>query len=67
MRVVVGGSIKQPILLDTKEATAILIETDDGKPTVLFKMIKDGKSWLRFTKGEDAEFDEVARQLKLTS
>jgi len=65
MRVIVGGNIKTPVLLDTKEATAVLISTDDGQPTVLFKMLKDGKAWLRLTKGEDPEFDEMARQLKL--
>jgi hypothetical protein len=65
VRVIVAGNIKKPILLDTKEFSAVLIETDDGKPTVIYKNIAGGKSWVRLTKGEDSEFDEVARQLKL--
>lgn len=62
MRVVVAGDFRKPVLLDTKEATAVMIVTDDGKPSVLFKMLPDGKGWMRFTKGEDKGFDEQARQ-----
>ena len=63
MQVVVAGGIKKPILLDTKEATAILINTDDGKPTVIFKMLPNGKGWLRLTKGEDKNFNYEAEQI----
>jgi hypothetical protein len=43
MRVIVAGGMDKPILLDTKKATAILISTDDGKPNVIFKILKDGR------------------------
>ncbi len=66
MRVVVAGdAIKNPILLDTKQATAILIETDDGKPNVIFQMEGGGKGWIRLTKGEDKNFESTARELGL--
>jgi hypothetical protein len=66
MRIIVAGhAIKNPILLDTKEATALLIETDDGRPNVIFQMLDDGKGWIRLTKGEDANFDATARELGL--
>lgn len=65
MKVVVAGGIKKPILLNTSEATAILITTDDGKPNVIFKMLPEGKGWLRLTKGEDKNFDDAAKQLGL--
>ena len=66
MRVVVSGNFQHPILLDTAEATAVLIATDDGKPTVLFKMLPDGRGWIRYVKGEDKTFDNEARQLQIT-
>lgn len=66
MRVIVSGGIKNPILLNTNEATAILIETDDGKPNVLFKILSSGEGWLRLVKGEDAEFDSTIKKLGLT-
>ena len=65
MRVLVAGDYRNPILLDSKEATAILIDTDDGKPTVIFQFLSDGKGWLRLTKGEDKNFDIVAKELGL--
>lgn len=65
MRVVVAGDFKNQILLDTTAATAVLIETNDGKPNVIFKLFPDGKGWLRLTKGEDKNFDEAAQQLGL--
>jgi hypothetical protein len=65
MRVVVAGNYKKPVLLSTKEATAVLIETDDGKPNVIFKMLPDGNGWIRLTQGEDKNFFEVATQLGL--
>jgi hypothetical protein len=66
MRVIVSGGIKNPILLKTTAATAILIETDDGKPNVLFKILPSGEGWLRLVKGEDAEFDSTIKKLGLT-
>jgi len=65
MRVIVAGDYKNPILLSSNKATAVLIETDDGRPTVIFKMLPDGKGWIRLTQGEDKNFGDVARQLGL--
>lgn len=64
MRVTVAGGMAKPILLDTTEATAILISTDDGDPNVIYKLLGD-KGWLRFTQGEDKNFGEVAKELGL--
>ena len=66
MRVVVSGNFKKPILLDSKEATAVMIATEDGQPTVLFKLLPDGQGWIRYVKGEDKNFDNEARQLRIT-
>lgn len=65
MRVVVTGDFRKSpkVLLDTTQATGVLIATDDGQPTVIFQMTKDGKGWIRLTKGEDKNFNEVAEQL----
>lgn len=65
MRVIVAGDIAHPILLNTKEASAVLIETNDGNPAVIIRMLPDGQGYLRLFKGEDKEFDNVARQLNL--
>lgn len=67
MRVVVASfDLKKPLLLSTKEAAAVLIETDDGKPAVVFQLLPDRRSCLRYTKGEDKNFDEIVKQLGLT-
>lgn len=65
MRVVVVGDFREPTLLSTDKATAVLIYSDDGTPNVIYRMIADGKGWVRFTKGEDANFNEMARTLGL--
>lgn len=65
MRVVVTGDFRQPVLLDTNESTGLLIYSDDGRPNVIFRMIGDGKGWIRYIKGEDQDFDEIARSLGL--
>lgn len=65
MRVIVAGGIKRPILLSTTEATAIMIETEAGQPTFLFQMSEDGNGYIRLQKGEDPNFDQVAKQLGL--
>lgn len=63
---VVGDPRKAPsILLDTTEATGLLIQTDDGQPSVIYQMLPNGKGWVRYTKHEDKNFNEVARQLGL--
>lgn len=66
MRIVVAGGLKNPILLDTDEATALLITDDEGNPNVVYKMLENGKGWIRFTKGEDKNFTEVTKDLGLT-
>ena len=65
MRIVVAGDCRKSpsILLNTTEATGVLIETDDGKPSVIFQFLPDGKGWVRYVKNEDKNFNEVARQL----
>lgn len=65
MRVIVAGDVKNPILLDTDKATALLVETNDGRPAVIYQMLPDGNGFIRVTRGEDSNFDEIARQLKL--
>ena len=65
MRVVVAGDYKQRILLDTTQATAVLIMTDDGQPNVIHKMLNGGKGWIRLTEGEDPNFRSVATELGL--
>ena len=65
MRVVVTGDFRQPLLLDTDKATGLLIYSDDGRPNVIFRIIGDGKGWIRYTKGEDPDFDEIAKSLGL--
>jgi hypothetical protein len=65
MRVVVTGDFRQPVLLDTNKATGLLIYSDDGRPNTIFRMIGDGKGWIRYIKGEDQDFDEIARSLGL--
>ena len=65
MRVIVAGDFKNPILLNSKEATAVLIETDDGEPAVILRMLPNGKGYIRLFKGEDDNFDQTARQLGL--
>ncbi len=65
MRVIVAGNFKNPILLNTKEATALLIETDDGQPAVILRMLPNGQGYIRLFKGEDENFESAARQLGL--
>ena len=65
MRIIVTGGLKDSILLDTTEATALLITDDDGKPNVIYRLPENGKSWIRFTQGEDKNFTEVAKELGL--
>lgn len=65
MRVVVTGDFREPVLLDTDKATGLLIYSDTGQPNVIYRIIGDGKGWIRYTKGEDAGFDAIARTLGL--
>jgi len=66
MTVIVVGDFRQPVLLETTEASGILIKSEDGKTNTIYRFIDNGKSWVRYTKGEDKNFDDVARQLGLT-
>ena len=65
MRVVVVGDFREPILLDTSKATGLLIYSDDDRPNVIYRIIGEGKGWIRYTKGEDPNFNEVATALGL--
>ncbi len=65
MRIIVTGGMSDDILLDTTKATALLIATDDGKPNVVFQIMKDGKGWIRLTEGEDKNFHTVIKELGL--
>jgi hypothetical protein len=65
MRVIVAGDFRKGILLDTTEASALLIQTDDGQPNMLVKMMENGQGWLRLTKGEDKNFEEAVKALGL--
>lgn len=67
MRVVVAGDYKTPILLNSDKVTALLIETDDGAPAVIIRILPNGNGYLRLFKGEDENFDEQARQLGLNN
>jgi hypothetical protein len=65
MKVVVVGDFREPLLLDTDKATGLLIYSDDGTPNVVYRIIAQGKGWIRYTKGEDPEFDHIAKSLGL--
>jgi len=65
MRIVVTGDFREPVLLDTDKATGLLIYSDAGQPNVIYRIIGEGKGWIRYTKGEDPGFEEIARALGL--
>lgn len=65
MKVIVTGDFREPTLLNTDNATGILIYSDDGKPNVIYRIVGNGRGWIRYTKGEDPEFDGVAKMLGL--
>ena len=65
MRIFVAGGLKNPVLLDTTEATALLITDDEGKPNVIYQLLPNGTSWIRHTSGEDKNFSDVAKELGL--
>ncbi len=65
MKVTVAGDIKNPVLLTTDKATALLIETEDGQPAVIIRMLPNGSGYLRLFKGEDTNFDDTAKELGL--
>jgi hypothetical protein len=65
MHVVIGGDFKNPVLFSTKDAQSMLIDTEDGEPAVLFKFLPSRNGYIRLTRGEDKNFDEVVRQLGL--
>lgn len=39
--------------------------SDAGQPNMIIQIQPDGKGWVRYTKQEDKNFDEVAKQLGL--
>jgi hypothetical protein len=65
MHIRVLGSFDEPVLLDTNKATCLIISSDDGKPNVLYRIVHGGKGWIRYTKGEDKAFDDIAASLGL--
>jgi hypothetical protein len=67
MRILVAGGLRNPVLLDTTEATALLITDDEGKPNVIYRIMENGRGWIRYTQGEDKNFNEVAKDLGLES
>jgi hypothetical protein len=65
MKVIVTGDFREPTLLNTDKATGILIYSDDGEPNVIYRIVAGGRGWIRYTKGEDVEFTEIAKSLGL--
>ena len=65
MKIIVAGDVKNPILLKAAQFSAVLIETDDGLPAVIYKCLSDGRGFIRLTKGEDPSFNQQALQLGL--
>ncbi len=65
MKVIVTGDFREPTLLNTDNATGILIYSDDGKPNVIYRIVANGRGWIRYTKGEDPEFESIAKTLGL--
>jgi hypothetical protein len=65
MKVVVVGDFREPVLLDTNKATGLLICSDDGSPNVVYRIVANGKGWIRYTKGEDTEFEQISKSLGL--
>lgn len=63
MRVVVTGDFREPILLDTDKATGLVVYSDEGNPNVIYRIVQNGKAWIRYTKGEDKCFEEIAASL----
>lgn len=61
-----AGDFREPILLNTTKATSLLICNDDGTPNTIYRMVAGGKGWIRYTKEEDACFNEIATMLGLT-
>lgn len=65
MKVTVAGDFRNPILLSTDKATALLIDTEDGNPAVIIRILPNQNGYIRLFKGEDADFDDQARQFGL--
>lgn len=68
MRVLVVGDCRREtkVLLDTTEATALMLMNPDGSPSTIFQLLPDGSGWVRYTSKEDRNFAEVAAQLGLS-
>lgn len=65
MKVVVIGDFRKPIMLETDEATGLLIQSDDGNTNTIYRFTDNGRAWVRYTQGEDKNFSDVAQQLGL--
>lgn len=66
MKVVVAGKLNEKLLLSTTEATAVLISTNDGRPAFVLQMLPNERGFIRYTKGEDKNFEQIVKQLGLT-
>lgn len=64
MEIVVLGDVKEPIKYRTDDASGILISVK-GSPAVIYHKLKNNSGFVRYTRGEDKNFDEIARQLGL--
>ena len=60
--IVVGDFTNDKPLLVTKKATSLYINCEDGTPAVIYKLLPNGKGYIRLTRGEDKDFDDFLRQ-----
>jgi hypothetical protein len=65
MEIIVGGDFTNPVLFKTKQASSLYINKEDGQPAVLYIFPKNKNCYLRYTKGEDSNFDNIVKQLGL--
>ncbi len=62
MRVIVAGDFKEPILFSTDKATALFIDDVEGIPAAIYKFVKNKNCYIRLSRGEDKDFDTIAKQ-----
>lgn len=67
MRVTIAGDFKEPIMFTTDKATAVMIDTQDGSPAVIYKFVANKNAYIRLTRGEDKAFDTIYKQLNLNT
>ena len=64
MQVIVQGGLAKPVLLNTKEATAIVICSEDNTPSALLKFMEDGQGFVMFTEA-DKNFQQILKDHNL--